>query len=294
MSGAPFDARAALAAVGFGGVDAVVPIQTGQSTTAVYRVERGDERFALRVFTPGKTTDLARECAAMDAARSGGVPVPAVVARGAWADRPLLVMAWCPGRPMLEEIRRRPWRTFALGRALGRVQAALHAVAVGEGEPALARDWLAWLGTEDAALGQRLAAIRRGQALLHLDLHPLNVLVDGARLTGVLDWANAARGDPRADLARTWSLLRVAPVPPGAPHLLVAPLRRALEAGWRRGYRETAGWPAVLAPFQAWAVEAMVQDLAPKLGRPGVWLLPEHVDRLRREAERWRQRAERA
>lgn len=40
--------------------------------------------------------------------------------------------------------------------------------------------------------------------MLHLDLHPLNVLLgeEGA-VTGVLDWANTAAGDPVLDRART-------------------------------------------------------------------------------------------
>jgi aminoglycoside phosphotransferase (APT) family kinase protein len=286
------DARAALAAVGVREVDRVVPITSGQSTTAVFRVERGGERFALRVFPAGEHDDLLRECAAMDAARAGGVPVPEVVARGAWDERPVLVMGWNPGRMMLDEVRGRPWRAYALGRQLGRVQARIHAVDAPGGEPALERDWIGWAGPVDAALAARLAAIQRGRALLHLDLHPMNVLVAGGRISAVLDWANAAVGDPRADLARTWSLLRVAPSPPGVPKLVILPVRRAMEAGWRRGYRETAGWPADLAPFLAWAVEVMVNDLAPKLGRPGVWILPAHVEEVRQEAARWRQRAD--
>jgi aminoglycoside phosphotransferase (APT) family kinase protein len=291
MTDEPLDARAALAAVGMGDVDAVAPITSGQSTTAVYRVERGGQRFALRVFPAGKHGDLARECAAMEAARAGGVPVPAIVAWGQWDDRPVLVMDWSSGRMMLEEVRHRPWRAYALGRQLGRVQAQIHATAVPDAEPVLDRDWFAWAGTVDAALETRLAGLRSGRALLHLDLHPMNVLVEGTRISAVLDWANAAVGDPRADLARTWSLLRIAPTPPGVAHLLVLPIRRVLEMGWQWGYREVAGWPADLAPFKAWAVEAMVNDLAPKLGRPGVWLVPAHVNDIRREAVRWRGRA---
>jgi hypothetical protein len=34
-----------------------------------------------------------------------------------------------------------------------------------------------------------------------------------------------------------------------------------------------------------------VDDLAPKLGRPGVWLVPAHVEDIRQEAVRWRRRA---
>ena len=38
--------------------------------------------------------------------------------------------------------------------------------------------------------------------LIHRDYHPGNVLWDGARVTGVVDWATAAIGPPGIDLAR--------------------------------------------------------------------------------------------
>jgi aminoglycoside phosphotransferase (APT) family kinase protein len=39
-----------------------------------------------------------------------------------------------------------------------------------------------------------------GDDLIHMDFHPGNVLVDGGRLTGVVDWDGAARGDRHFDL----------------------------------------------------------------------------------------------
>ncbi len=51
-----------------------------------------------------------------------------------------------------------------------------------------------------------------GDALLHLDLHPENVLitVDGPI---VIDFQNAARGPEGADLAKTWIILATAAIP---------------------------------------------------------------------------------
>src|SRR3989304_1106734 len=40
-------------------------------------------------------------------------------------------------------------------------------------------------------------------SLIHMDFPPLNLVSDGAAVTGVIDWPRAAAGDPRADLART-------------------------------------------------------------------------------------------
>jgi aminoglycoside phosphotransferase (APT) family kinase protein len=104
----------------------------------------------------------------------------------------------------------------------------------------------------------------------------------------VVDWANARAGDPRADLARTTAILRLAPTSPGLAGRIELVLRRLLEEGWRRGYMLAAGWPRDLAPFHAWAGDAMYRDLAPKLGRPGIPLTQADLDRIRSWTARWR------
>ncbi|HVA84277.1 MAG TPA: phosphotransferase [Candidatus Binataceae bacterium] len=44
-------------------------------------------------------------------------------------------------------------------------------------------------------------------SFLHLDYHPQNVMVEGFRVTGVIDWANAAIGDRHFDAATTAVIL---------------------------------------------------------------------------------------
>jgi len=44
-------------------------------------------------------------------------------------------------------------------------------------------------------------------SFLHLDYHPQNVMVQGLRVTGVIDWANAAIGDRHFDAATTAAIL---------------------------------------------------------------------------------------
>ena len=110
-------------------------------------------------------------------------------------------------------------------------------------------------------------------------------------VTGVLDWANAAVGDPRADLARTVTLLRLAPSPPGTPAVLVLGLRRVLETGWWLGYQQLAGPFGDMAPFYAWAGAMMERDLRPKLGKHGVWLQPSDLARIHRWTTTWKRRA---
>ena len=53
-----------------------------------------------------------------------------------------------------------------------------------------------------------------GQSLLHLDLHPDNVLMSP---TGpvVIDWTNARAGDPDTDVALTWLIAETSGGPMG-------------------------------------------------------------------------------
>lgn len=47
--------------------------------------------------------------------------------------------------------------------------------------------------------------------LLHRDVHPLNVLWDGTRVSGVVDWVNACVGHPHAELGHCrWNLATMA------------------------------------------------------------------------------------
>ncbi len=45
------------------------------------------------------------------------------------------------------------------------------------------------------------------QSIVHMDYHPLNVMVDGTRLTGVIDWVNTDVGDRHLDAAMTAVIL---------------------------------------------------------------------------------------
>ena len=41
---------------------------------------------------------------------------------------------------------------------------------------------------------------------LHGDLHPLNIIVQHGRITGIIDWGDLTGGDPATDLAALWML----------------------------------------------------------------------------------------
>ncbi|MFD0524013.1 phosphotransferase family protein [Paractinoplanes durhamensis] len=55
---------------------------------------------------------------------------------------------------------------------------------------------LAWIRSVGASSGSQMI----GDDLVHMDFHAGNVLVDAGRLTGVVDWDGAVRGDRHLDL----------------------------------------------------------------------------------------------
>jgi len=117
----------------------------------------------------------------MQYARSHGFPVPAARA----LNDTEIVMERLNGPTMLDDLGRRPWLVSHHATTLARLHDQLHAIR--------APSWL------DAPLGE-------GDALLHLDLHPDNVVLTPAGPT-VIDWPNAARGPAASDVAHTWVVL---------------------------------------------------------------------------------------
>jgi hypothetical protein len=166
------------------------------------------------------------------------LPVPRVLDRLELDGVSAALLERVPGRPAGELAIDNPSRAAAAGRACGALHDALADVA----GPSGLRD------APGAPSGER--------RLLHLDLHPFNVVVDDdGEPTGVIDWANAAAGDPELDRARTWSLLTL---DPSARALVdnqgwVALTERWLEAGRLHELSDSA---------RMWACEFMLADLA--------------------------------
>jgi aminoglycoside phosphotransferase (APT) family kinase protein len=158
------------------------------------------QREVLRRYREPRDTEL--EVAAMEHARLHGFPVPAARALSA-TD---ILMERIHGPTMLTDLARRPWLVSRHAATLADLHERLHAIP--------GPSWLA------APLGD-------GNALLHLDLHPDNVLLtrDGPQ---VIDWPNAARGPALADVAHTWLVLACAAAPGGVYHRVASAAGRGL------------------------------------------------------------------
>ncbi len=281
-----------LTALGMPTATSITPVHGG-TDTAIWRVEHGARTSALRVFRPEQAATHQREIEAMEAARQANVPVPTIYASGVWHDRPVLLLSWSPGVPLWQAIRRHPWRVWSLGMAFGRTQAQIHRIPPPASWHHQRPDWIGWAGAEEQRLQTALQRVAQPvPALLHLDYHPLNVLADGTHITAVLDWANTRAGDPRADVARTYTILMVEPFVPGRQPLALSLVRRLLTWSWRRGYEQVAGKLSDMAWFYVWAGAVMVRDLAPRVNNPQSWWQPQHLAHIQDWTTSWQQRAE--
>jgi tRNA A-37 threonylcarbamoyl transferase component Bud32 len=153
-------------------------------------------------------------------AASHGYPVPALHD----ASGPDLVLEKLDGPEMQQVIR--PWNLDAIATLLADLHRGLHAIPpmpglrVEFGEPT---------------------------SLLHLDLHPRNVLMT-SRGPVVIDWANAANGPGQADVALMWVIGKTSRID-GPPSLhafreqfLGTFLRQAADPGFDRVLPAVAEW----------------------------------------------------
>jgi Ser/Thr protein kinase RdoA (MazF antagonist) len=139
------------------------------------------EGRVLRRYRPGERGDPEAEAAVMEHVRAHGFPVPAVFA----AEARDLVMERLSGPTMLADLGRRPWLVRRHGTLLASLHRQLHAIPAPEGL--------------SSPLG-------RGSSVVHLDLHPDNVvLTPGGPV--VIDWSNASRGEAADDVAQTWAII---------------------------------------------------------------------------------------
>lgn len=135
-------------------------------------VDLGDGRVLRRFKGQG---DPAREATVMEHARAHGFPVPEVFE----VRDDALVLELVDGPTMLADLGRRPWRLAHHARTLAELHARVHKIPY------------------------------EGERLLHLDLHPDNVLLS-SRGPVVIDWTNAQAGDPDLDVALTWVICATA------------------------------------------------------------------------------------
>jgi aminoglycoside phosphotransferase (APT) family kinase protein len=151
-------------------------------------------------FAPGlvlrKTRDgrsIAHEARTMQYVAEHGYPVPRI--EEVRADGTEIVMERIEGPIMMDAMVRPPWKLGDHLRLLADLHDQLHKIP--------APDWLP--GMPDGGPDGR-------SVMLHLDLHPLNVIMSP---TGpvVIDWPDARGGDPLVDVALSYALIACGQIP---------------------------------------------------------------------------------
>lgn len=205
----------------------------------------GDGLVLRRYRTPH---DSSYEAAVMEYVRGHQYPVPRVY-EASGLD---MVMERVDGVPMLDDFARHPRRLFRHARTLAELHARLHAIPP--------PSWL-------------VPRLNGGNAIVHLDLHPLNVLITSGGPV-VIDWSNAGRATPEGEIADLWLIMANAEIPGSgmAPKIM----------GWGRGLFLRA----FLRHVDRDAVRAHLREAADHRLRDRNMLDGER-DRIRRFVERW-------
>jgi aminoglycoside phosphotransferase (APT) family kinase protein len=184
-----------------------------------------------------------REATALRAVRGHGVGAPEVLGTAMVDGRAGLVMERLPGTDLFGILSRNPLLIFRVANVMGAVHARMHDVEAPTSLPDLhddlrrridrAADLPAHLAR--IALAQ-LDGLPRGDRLCHGDFHPGNILGPWNQ-PAIIDWGNATRGNPVADVARTDLLQWLGEPPPGTSLFIrtVAPVGGRLMSRLYRG-----------------------------------------------------------
>jgi aminoglycoside phosphotransferase (APT) family kinase protein len=133
---------------------------------------------------------MAAEARTMAYLHERGYPVPAVQELS--DDGSELVMERIEGRSMVDAIAAAPWSVRRQARTLADLHTQLHEIEAPGFLPP--------------------APVGRGDRVVHMDLHPLNVMI-APQGPVVIDWTGAAAGDPLVDVGVAWVLMAAGQIP---------------------------------------------------------------------------------
>jgi len=190
----------------------------GGATASVLLIESRHGRYAIKRAHQAPFGDwLRREYEVLAALASTGLPVPHA---HLYLEQPLgvhwMVMDQLPGQPLRRMLPGAARPRHALLEQYGRLLAQVHSCPLPDALRADPHPWLDHMLARaadalehyfvdgNAALLQRLTTWRPAAiapALIHGDATCDNILVDGATISGLIDWSGGAWGDPRYDLA---------------------------------------------------------------------------------------------
>jgi tRNA A-37 threonylcarbamoyl transferase component Bud32 len=152
-------------------------------------------------------------------AHQSGLPVPEVDKLISYDNRRGIIMERIGGKMMISCLLPKLWKTSYYAGILAKLHVSVNSVRAPDGflsvrnflENRIRNEDLIPQKTREAVL-HILEQLPDGVALCHFDLHPLNVMMS-PRGPVIIDWSGAAKGDPMADIARSWLLCTLPPFP---------------------------------------------------------------------------------
>ncbi|MCY3638522.1 MAG: phosphotransferase [Chloroflexi bacterium] len=181
--------------------------------------EWGDERIIKLARQPGPAPYLKREFEITKAIYDTGLPLPQAHEVVDVDGRLGIIFERIDGITMLSEMTSKPWKVAAFASILADLHTSMHGNVLSE-LPSLKQKLVNRINSaSQVSASTRRAALERlhnlpdGAVLCHGDFHPDNVLIS-PRGAVIIDWNDAARGNPLADVAALSLQLKHAAIAP--------------------------------------------------------------------------------
>jgi uncharacterized protein (TIGR02172 family) len=215
------------------------PIARGR-TAAVYD---WDEGHVLKLFYDWFDFDaIEYEMKIARALHISGVKSPAVRELIQYQGRNGLIYERVAGDSMIKAFQRKPWNVIQFGRLLAQLHTRMHDCFFNTDVLAQHKRLQNKIKSADAlpaslktSLLNALRSLPDGARVCHGDFHPDNVLLSEDNAT-VIDWTDASRGNPMADVARTSIILLGVAESAQTPNLLVKGLVKIFRSTYLRHY----------------------------------------------------------
>lgn len=195
----------------------------------------------LKLFHPQFTVNV-REAELARSIHAIGIRTPAVGELMEIAGRPGILYERIDGISQLQRFQKQPWRLVGITRQLAELHADMH-MRLAPGLPSQRQRILRRI--EGSALPEKLRAtalqvltsLPDDDKLCHGDFHPDNIL-HTTQGPVIIDWMDATAGNPLADVARTYMILRFSGLPARQPaRWLQQQLRSRMCAIYLQHYR---------------------------------------------------------
>jgi uncharacterized protein (TIGR02172 family) len=245
-----------------------------------------DEGHVLKLFHKWfESEDIEYELKIARAVHASGVKAPAAGDRIQVQGRSGLIYERVAGESMLTMFQRKPWMIFTYSRILANLHAQMHESVFEADIPAQRMKLQHKINLADVlpsslkvALLNTLDSMPIGDRVCHGDFHPANVLISGKNAT-VIDWIDASRGNPVADVARTSIIFLGATATKQIPNVFVKMFMNLFHAAYVREYFRLR--PHGMDEYNHWLPIVAAARLAEGMPELEQWLMEKVEQGLR-------------